>query len=91
MHRKKEYEELEQLSQEIEASAPKQEETPPKDEGAEETKITKKMTLAEGSERNHLTTKRRNRQEEKPDDKPKTDDKPNLKKNQNQNHLLSRK
>lgn len=32
---KKEYEELEQLSQEIESSAPKQEEVPQKDEGAE--------------------------------------------------------
>ena len=36
MHRK-EFEELEQLSKEIEASAPKQEEVPQKDEGAEET------------------------------------------------------
>ncbi|WP_210126662.1 phage major capsid protein [Staphylococcus sp. GDY8P83P] len=72
---KKEYEELEQLSEEIEASAPKQDETPPKDEGAEETdnkaaeeKEDTSVDDAEGEEKS----------DDKPsnDDKPKEDDKP---------------
>ncbi|WP_210131604.1 phage major capsid protein [Staphylococcus sp. GDK8D30P] len=72
---KKEFEELEQLSQEIEASAPKQDETPPKDEGAEETdnkaaeeKEDTSVDDAEGEEKS----------DDKPsnDDKPKEDDKP---------------
>lgn len=66
---KKEYEELEQLSEEIEASAPKQDETPPKDEGAEETDNKaaeeKEDTSADDAEG-----------EEKSDDKPSNDDKP---------------
>ncbi|MFC1256526.1 phage major capsid protein [Staphylococcus xylosus] len=72
---KKEYEELEQLSEEIEASAPKQDETPSKDEGAEETdnkaaeeKEDTSVDDAEGEEKS----------DDKPsnDDKPKEDDKP---------------
>lgn len=66
---KKEYEELEQLSEEIEASAPKQDETPPKNEGAEETDNKaaeeKEDTSADDAEG-----------EEKSDDKPSNDDKP---------------
>lgn len=72
---KKEYEELEQLSEEIEASAPKQDETPPKDEGAEETdnKATEEkedasVDDAEGEEKSDDNPSN--------DDKPKEDDKP---------------
>lgn len=72
---KKEYEELEQLSEEIEASAPKQDETPPKDEGAEETdnkaaeeKQDDSVDDAEGEEKSDDNPSN--------DDKPKEDDKP---------------
>jgi HK97 family phage major capsid protein len=69
---KKEYEELEQLSSEIEASAPKQEETPPKDEGAEETDNKKEDSEEKPSEEKENKPS----EEEKSDDKPKDDDKP---------------
>ncbi|MBO1214089.1 phage major capsid protein [Staphylococcus nepalensis] len=65
---KKEYEELEQLSEEIEASAPKQDETPPKDEGAEETD----NKAAEEKEDTFVDD---DEGEEKSDDKPSNDDK----------------
>ncbi|OHP71944.1 phage capsid protein [Staphylococcus sp. HMSC062A05] len=67
---KKEYEELEQLSKEIEASAPKLEETPPKDEGAE-VEDNKGDDTGEGSE-----SKPSDDKEEKPSDEEKPDDKP---------------
>lgn len=60
---KKEYEELEQLSKEIEASAPKQDE-PPKDEGAE-VEDNKGDSLEKNQKINHLMTKKRNRQTKK--------------------------
>ncbi len=66
---KKEYEELEQLSEEIEASAPKQDETPPKDEGAEETDN-------KAAEEKEDTSVDDAEGEEKSDDKPSNDDKP---------------
>ena len=73
---KKEFEELEQLSQEIEASAPKQEETPPKDEGAE-VEDNKGDDTGEGSESKPSDDKEEKpSDEEKPDDKPKPDVKP---------------
>ncbi|CUT96433.1 phage major capsid protein [Staphylococcus capitis] len=67
---KKEYEELEQLSKEIEASTPKLEETPPKDEGAE-VEDNKGDDTGEGSE-----SKPSDDKEEKPSDEEKPDDKP---------------
>ncbi|MEB6037982.1 phage major capsid protein [Staphylococcus pseudoxylosus] len=66
---KKEYEELEQLSQEIESSAPKQEEVPQKDEGAEETDN-------KATEEKEDTSVDDAKGEEKSDDKPSNDDKP---------------
>lgn len=66
---KKEYEELEQLSQEIESSAPKQEEVPQKDEGAEETDN-------KAAEEKEDTSVDDAKGEEKPEDKPSNDDKP---------------
>lgn len=73
---KKEYEELEQLSKEIEASAPKLEETPPKDEGAE-VEDNKGDDTGEGSESKPSDDKEEKpSDEEKPDDKPKPDDQP---------------
>ncbi|MEB8150475.1 phage major capsid protein [Staphylococcus xylosus] len=66
---KKEYEELEQLSQEIESSAPKQEEVPQKDEGAEETDN-------KAAEEKEDTSVDDAKGEEKSDDKPSNDDKP---------------
>lgn len=66
---KKEYEELEQLSQEIESSAPKQEEVTQKDEGAEETD-NKAAEEKEGTSVDDA------KGEEKSDDKPSNDDKP---------------
>lgn len=66
---KKEYEELEQLSQEIESSAPKQEEVPQKDEGAEETD----NKAAEEKEDASVDDAKG---EEKSNDKPSNDDKP---------------
>lgn len=72
---KKEYEELEQLSKEIEASAPKQDE-PPKDEGAE-IKDNKGDNSGEESENKPSDDKEeKSSDEEKPDDAPKPDDKP---------------
>lgn len=65
---KKEYEELEQLSQEIESSAPKQEEVPQKDEGAEETDN-------KAAEEKEDTSVDDGKGEEKSDDKPSNDDK----------------
>lgn len=77
---KKEFEELEQLSQEIEASAPKQEETPPKDEGAEEvdnkTEQPKEDKPTEAKEETPSDAAKS--EEDKPkaeDDKPSSDDK----------------
>ncbi len=73
---KKEFEELEQLSQEIEASAPKLEETPPKDEGAE-VEDNKGDETGEGSESKPSDNKEEKpSDEEKPDDKPKPDGPP---------------
>ena len=66
---KKEFEELEQLSQEIEASAPKQEEVPQKDEGAEETDN-------KAAEEKEDTSVDDAKGEEKSEDKPSNDDKP---------------
>ncbi|MBM0749928.1 phage major capsid protein [Staphylococcus epidermidis] len=65
---KKEYEELEQLSKEIEASAPEQDE-PPKDEGAEETDN-------KAAEEKEDTSVDDAKGEEKSEDKPSNDDKP---------------
>ncbi|MGI2308936.1 phage major capsid protein [Staphylococcus cohnii] len=73
---KKEFEELEQLSQEIEASAPKQEEVPPKDEDAE-VEDNKGDETGEGSESKPSDDKEEKpSDEEKPDDKPKPDGPP---------------
>lgn len=69
--RKKEYEELEQLSKEIEASAPKQDE-PPKDEGAE----VEDNTGEESENKPSDDKEEKPSDEEKPDDKPKPDVKP---------------
>ena len=69
--RKKEYEELEQLSKEIEASAPKQDE-PPKDEGAEVEDNTGEQSENKPSD----DKEEKPSDEEKPDDKPKPDVKP---------------
>lgn len=66
---KKEFEELEQLSKEIEASAPKQEEVPQKDEGAEETDN-------KAAEEKEDTSVDDAKGEEKSDDKPSNDAKP---------------
>lgn len=65
---KKEYEELEQLSQEIESSAPKQDEVPQKDEGAEvvDNKSEDKPTDDKSDEEDKPETE---------DDKPSSDDK----------------
>lgn len=73
---KKEYEELEQLSKEIEASAPKLEETPPKDEGAQ-VEDNKGDDTGEGSESKPSDDKEeKTSDEEKPNDKPEPDDPP---------------
>ncbi|MDW4396792.1 phage major capsid protein [Staphylococcus saprophyticus] len=66
---KKEYEELEQLSQEIESSALKQEEVPQKDEGSEETDN-------KAAEEKEDTSVDDAKGEEKSEDKPSNDDKP---------------
>ncbi|EFS17869.1 phage major capsid protein [Staphylococcus capitis] len=72
---KKEYEELEQLSKEIEASAPKQDE-PPKDEGAE-VEDNKGDNSEEESENKPSDDKEeKSSDEEKTDDKPIPDDQP---------------
>lgn len=66
---KKEYEELEQLSQEIESSAPKQEEVPQKDEGAE---------VVDNKSEDKTTDDKTEEKEDKPDtgdDEPSSDDK----------------
>ena len=73
---KKEYEELEQLSQEIEASAPKLEETPPKDEGAEVEDNKGDDTGEESESKPSDDKEEKPSDEEKPDDKPKPDVKP---------------
>ena len=74
--KKKEFEELEQLSQEIEASAPKLEETPSPNEGAE-AEDNKGDETGEGSESKPSDDKEEKpSDEEKPDDKPKPDVKP---------------
>ncbi len=71
--KKKEFEELEQLSQEIEASAPKLEETPSPNEGAE-AEDNKGDETGEGSESKPSDDKEEKpSDEEKPDDKPKPD------------------
>ena len=77
---KKEYEELEQLSKEIEASAPKLEETPPQSEGAEEvdnkTEQPKEDKPTEAKEETPSDAAKS--EEDKPkaeDDKPSSDDK----------------
>ena len=73
--KKKEYEELEQLSKEIEASVPEQDE-PPKDEGAE-VEDNKGDNSGEESENKPSDDKEeKSSDEEKPDDAPKPDDKP---------------
>lgn len=73
--KKKEYEELEQLSKEIEASVPEQDE-PPKDEGAE-VEDNKDDNSGEESENKPSDDKEeKSSDEEKPDDAPKPDDKP---------------
>ncbi|MCG1552385.1 phage major capsid protein [Staphylococcus epidermidis] len=72
---KKEYEELEQLSKEIEASVPEQDE-PPKDEGAE-VEDNKGDNSEEESENKPSDDKEeKSSDEEKTDDKPKPDDQP---------------
>ena len=72
---KKEYEELEQLSKEIEASAPKKDE-PPKDEGAE-VEDNKDGNSGEESENKPSDDEPEGTSdEEKPDDAPKPDGKP---------------
>lgn len=72
---KKEYEELEQLSKEIEESAPKQDE-PPKDEGAE-VEDNKDGNSGEESENKPSDDEPEGTSdEEKSDDAPKPDDKP---------------
>lgn len=72
---KKEYEELEQLSKEIEASVPEQDE-PPKDEGAE-VEDNKGDNSGEESENKPSDDKEeKSSDEEKTDDKPKPDDQP---------------
>lgn len=66
---KKEYEELEQLSQEIESSAPKQEEVPQKDEGAE---------VVDNKSEDKTTDDKTEEKEDKPDtgdEEPSSDDK----------------
>ena len=72
---KKEYEELEQLSKEIEPSVPEQDE-PPKDEGAE-VEDNKDGNSGEESENKPSDDEPEGTSdEEKPDDAPKPDDKP---------------
>ncbi|NAN94522.1 phage major capsid protein [Staphylococcus epidermidis] len=72
---KKEFEELEQLSKEIEASVPEQDE-PPKDEGAE-VEDNKGDNSGEESENKPSDDEPEGTSdEEKPDDAPKPDDKP---------------
>ena len=70
---KKEYEELEQLSKEIEASAPKLEEKPPKDEGAEVEDNKGDDTGEESESKPSDDKEEKLSEEEKPDDKPKPD------------------
>lgn len=72
---KKEYEELEQLSKEIEASAPEQDE-PPKDEGAEVQDNKGEVSGEEPENKPSEDKEEKPSDEEKPDDKPKPDDPP---------------
>lgn len=71
---KKEFEELEQLSKEIEASAPKQDE-PPKDEGAEVEDNKDGNSGEEPENKPSDDEPEGNSDEEKPDDAPKPDEK----------------
>ncbi|MGK8357600.1 phage major capsid protein [Staphylococcus epidermidis] len=72
---KKEYEELEQLSKEIEASVPEQDE-PPKDEGAEVEDNKGDNSGEESENKPSDDIEEKSSDEEKTDDKPKTDDQP---------------
>ncbi|TER98943.1 phage major capsid protein [Staphylococcus epidermidis] len=72
---KKEYEELEQLSKEIEASVPKQDE-PPKDEGAEVEDNQDGDPNEELENKPSDDAPKGTSDKEKPDDAPKPDDKP---------------
>lgn len=70
---KKEYEELEALSKEIEESAPKQEETPPKDEGAQEVdNQNEKSTEEKPTEEKEDNSVDDAKGEEKPESEEKT-------------------
>lgn len=70
---KKEFEELEQLSKEIESSAPELEETPPKDEGADVEDNKDDDTGEESESKTSDDKEEQPSDEEKPDDKPKPD------------------
>lgn len=72
---KKEYEELERLSSEIQASAPKQDE-PPKDEGAEVEDNKGDDSGEESEDKPSDDKEEKPSDEEKSEDKPKSDDKP---------------
>lgn len=65
---KKEYEELEQLSQEIESSAPKQDEEPPTDEGSQEVDNQKEESTPDKS--NNETSTDKEKTEDKKTDSP---------------------
>ncbi|PTK96372.1 phage major capsid protein [Staphylococcus gallinarum] len=65
---KKEYEELEQLSQEIESSAPKQDEEPPTDEGSQEVDNQKEESTPDKSDNETSTDKEKT--EDKKTDSP---------------------
>ena len=73
---KKEYEELEQLSKEIEASAPEQKETPPQSEGAEVQDNKGEGSGEEPENKPSENKEEKPSDEEKPDDKSKPDDPP---------------
>ncbi|MCD8921692.1 phage major capsid protein [Staphylococcus gallinarum] len=65
---KKEYEELEQLSQEIESSAPKQDEEPPTDEGSQEVDNQKEESTPDKSD--NETSANKEKTEDKKTDSP---------------------
>ncbi|PTL07812.1 phage major capsid protein [Staphylococcus gallinarum] len=65
---KKEYEELEQLSQEIESSAPKQDEEPPTDEGSQEVDNQKEESTPDKSD--NETSADKEKTEDKKTDSP---------------------
>ncbi|PHK50788.1 phage major capsid protein [Staphylococcus edaphicus] len=75
---KKEYEELEQLSQEIESSAPKQEEVPPKDEGAKE--VDNKAEEKEDTSVDDAKGEEKTEEKPKEDETPSTEEKPVIEK-----------